>query len=414
MQEFTIPSHLLAKIDAKHLQQFMRNEGFDHSQTKEALIYRLIESINAEDDEAEKEQLIASYHNFLLKTIKHNNNRKIVTYPIQTTQSSPYYSEKNILNKFDVPSIECLNFSKVISGEGLNKEKFTELFRHITVEDGLVELIEVCYGKINKEKRDDESEITTYEYVWCEIDPKEDVLRLILSTKRNEFTKNNNNKDRNKTQKLIKDKLNRDYNIIFLTLTEKQTLFKMYKYLTAHLEAPYEQKVNPYSKEIEDFTSKIKAELSISEKEDIGLSHRIEKLFERNLIQKDFKSFRTKKVDDGRVQSVNYSDEVGGNVKATSGGSYFNGKSDQNLDLQDSRVYFDIKESIYNDKELSSITVTWTNKSGFRDDRFDEIEVRYTCHRGFYITHFLKYGVREEIYNYVLPKFNEYKRKPLE
>lgn len=158
----------------------------------------------------------------------------------------------------------------------------------------------------------------------------------------------------------------------------------------------------------------MKQKLSISSYDDINICHRIQKLLERTLIQKDFKAFRTKKVDDGRVLSVNYSDEVGGNVKATSGGTFFNGQSNQELDLQDSRVYFDIKESIYSDQKLSSITVSWVNKSELIDDRFDNIEVRYTCIKGAYITHFLNYGVREEIYDYVLPKFNEYKRKPLD
>lgn len=83
------------------------------------------------------------------------------------------------------------------------------------------------------------------------------------------------------------------------------------------------------------------------------------------------------------------------------------------MDLQDSDVYFDTKESIYFDQELSSIVVSWVNKSELKDDRFDNIEVRYTCYREFYITHFLRYNVREEIYEYVLPKFDEYKRKPL-
>lgn len=412
MEEFFIPRHLLDKIDSKHLQQFMRSEGLEHLGSKEMLLDTLIKTINTEDDDIEKAQLVASYHNFLLKTIKHNNNRKIVTYPILTTQGVPYYSEKNLINKFNVSSVDELNYSNVISGKGLKNNDFTEMFRYVTISNGLIELIEVCYGRINKYKRSDNSEIISFEYVWCEIDTKDDVLRLTMSTNNNEFIKNNND-GRNRTRNLIVKKLNRDYSLTYLSITEKQTLFKIYKYLTAHIEEPYEKKVMPYSKEIEEFADRIRSNLLISDNEDINLSHRIQKLFERNLIQKDFKEFRTKKVEDGRVQSVNYSDEVGGNVKATSGGSYFNGKSDQDLDLQDSRVYFDIKESIYHDKELSSITVTWVNNSDFEDDRFDNIEVRYTCYRGFYITHFLNYGVREEIYNYVLPKFDEYKEKPL-
>ena len=157
----------------------------------------------------------------------------------------------------------------------------------------------------------------------------------------------------------------------------------------------------------------MKEKLLINDIEDIKLAYRIQKLFERNLIQKDFIKFRTKKVDDGRILNISYSDDVGGNVKASSGGSFLNGKANQEFDLQDSSVYFDTKESIYNDRELSSITVSWVNKSTLDDDRFDTIDIRYSAYKNFYVTHFLRYNVREEIYDYVLPKFNEYKRKPL-
>ncbi|EJF48923.1 hypothetical protein YS9_2306 [Enterococcus sp. C1] len=413
MTEFFIPRHLLDKIDLKHLQQFMYREGLKYQGTKPDLIDTLIMQINNEDDKQEKEQLISSYHNFLLKTIKHNSNRYVITYPIITTKHSCYYSVNNIKNSFGISDLNDLNHSEVFLGETLKMGDFTEIFRHVSESDGLITLIEVCYGKINKYRRDDDSDVVVYEYIWCEIDTQSNVLRMTMPVNSQEFIRGENSGGRSKRQKLIIKKMNKDFGLVYSEISEKQTLFKIYKYLTAHIEAPYEKQVEPYYDDINEFSESIKRSLSISNIDDINLGHRIKKLFERNLIQKDFKAFRTKKVDDGRVLSVNYSDSVGGNVKATSGGSYYNGQADQALDLQDSRVYFDIKESIYNDEELSSITVSWVNKSELQDDRFDNIEVRYTCYRGFYITHFLRYGVREEIYDYVLPKFNEYKRRPL-
>ncbi|WVE62165.1 hypothetical protein VXJ28_07195 [Enterococcus faecium] len=409
MEDLMIPGHLLEKIDVKHLEQFIKNEGLVLDGNKAMLIDSLIKIINEESDKYEKKQLIASYHNFLLKTIKHINNRIVVTYPIITTEQSVYFSERNIIEKFDVNSIDDLNFSDVLLGKNLKKEKFTKIFRHVSHTNGLIDLIEICYGRINSYKREDETEKEIFEYVWCEINPLDDVVRIILSENPQAFIKDNSNESRNKIQTEIIGKLKRDYNLTFKLLNEKQTLFKIYKYLTAHLEEPYAQKLEPYQEEIQRFVTTMLNNLNTEEARNIRLSHRVRKLFERNLIQKDFQKFITKKVDDGRVLSIIYSDAVGGNVKATSGGT--NARKD--LDLQDSDVYFDTKESIYFDQELSSIVVSWVNKSELKDDRFDNIEVRYTCYREFYITHFLRYNVREEIYEYVLPKFDEYKRKPL-
>lgn len=184
-----IPRHLLDKIDRKHLEQFMRNEGLEHSGTKEMLIDDLIKQINSESDSIEKNQLIASYQNFLLKTIKHNNNRLVITFPIVTTTYSSYYSVKNIVQQFDVPDISSLNYSDVIFGKKLKYDEFNEIFRHVHSSNGLVDLIEICYAKVSSYRRKDEKEVTTYEYVWCEINPKQNTLLLTMSMNSNEFIK---------------------------------------------------------------------------------------------------------------------------------------------------------------------------------------------------------------------------------
>lgn len=412
MDTFEIPGHLLEKIDAKHLSQFMADEGLFSTGSKEAMLIHLIDALNDEEDTTEKDQLVASYHEFLLKTIKHNNNRIVITYPLLTTDQLPYYSEKNLCSKFEVSSVSELYFSDVIRGGILKKNRFELLYRNITTSEGLTDLIEVCFGRTGEFTRSDDRKAIFYDYVWCEIDSNNQSLRVIMSEPPAGFSTQSNENKTKVRQNLI-GRLKFEYGLIFKEIDDKQTLFKMYKYLTAHIEEPYSKQVLPFKNDIEDFVNNVKKELSISDTEDINLTYRIQKLFERNLIQNDFINFRTKKVDDGRILNISYSDEVGGNVKASSGGYFFNGQINQELDLQDSSVYFDTKESIYNDKKLSSITVSWVNKSQFKDDRFTTINVKYSAYKNCYITHFLRYNVREEIYNYVLPKFDEYKRKPI-
>ena len=336
----------------------------------------------------------------------------MITYPLLTTEQSPYYSEKNLCTKFDVSSIKELYFSDVIEGKLLKDGRFEPIYRNVTSSEGLIGLIEMAFGRICKYTRFDGKKVTYYDFIWIEIDPKLQVMRVTMSESPSGFSVYEKDSTIKTQQKLV-NKVKIDYGCIFSEVNEKQSLFKIYKYLTAHIEDPYYRQVLPFEKEIEEFVTNMKEKLLINDIEDIKLAYRIQKLFERNLIQKDFIKFRTKKVDDGRILNISYSDDVGGNVKASSGGSFLNGKANQEFDLQDSSVYFDTKESIYNDRELSSITVSWVNKSTLDDDRFDTIDIRYSAYKNFYVTHFLRYNVREEIYDYVLPKFNEYKRKPL-
>lgn len=410
MDEYFIPRHLLEKIDRQHLAQFMKKEGLNVSENKEKMIYDLIEAINnlvGEENSTDREELIASYYKFLLETLKHNNNRTIITYPIYVTERSSYYSVGGLLTQFDVNDITMLNHSTVITGNRISKGDFTEIFRHITEEEGLIKTIELCYGRVYDYRRSDDTIIEKYEYVWCEIDSKSDLLRIILPAK------GKNETSQHSLQLTFLNKLKKEYGIVTKELNESTTLFKIYKYLTQQLELPYSQEVTPHEKAIDNFTNQMKQNIGVTDAEDIGLSLRIKKLFERNLIKKDFQNFRTKKVDEGRVISINFSDAFGGKVKASAGGSFINGENLQDLDLQDSDVYFDTKESIYRMEKLPSVTVKWINNSGFVDDRFDYIEVRYTACQGFYITHFLRYNVREELFNYVLPKFDDFRRRPL-
>lgn len=410
MEEYFVPGHLLEKIDRQHLAQFMKNEGLDISENKSKMLYDLIDTINnlvGEDVVVEREELIASYYKFLLATLKHNNNRTIITYPIYVTEHSSYYSVGKLSSHFKVDNVELLNHSTVIAGENISKGDFVEIYRYVTEIDGLVKSIELCYGRIYDHTRSDGNTIEKYEYVWCEIDSESEILRIILPAK------GKNEASQYSLQKTFFDRLKKDYGIVTKDLNESITLFKIYKNLTQQLELPYSQEVSPYQEAIDDFVTQMKQNIGVTDVEDIGLSLRIRKLFERNLIKKDFQNFRTKKVDDGRVISINFSDAFGGKVKASAGGSFINGETVQDLDLQDSDVYFDTKESIYRMEKLPSVTVKWINNSDFVDDRFDYIEVRYTACQGFYITHFLRYNVREELFNYVLPKFDEFKRRPL-
>lgn len=411
--QYEIPGHLLEKMDGITLKQFLKENDFYHSGSKDMMLTRLLKTINTETDTSKKDDILRKYHDFLLKTIKHNNNRIVVTYPIFTTQESPYYSIVNLLSQFEVDTIEQINFSNVIL-ESRFSENFQLIYRNIIHDEGLVIKIENCFVRLIEYENEDRKPIRKFEYVWSEIDPVNDTLRLMLSENSRLIVQNTVDSSRSKVQKTILDKLKREYGVLTNSINERETLFKIYKHLTAHLENPYSDTVEPFQDNISEFVSDMKVNLNIEDSEDIGLDFRVRKLLERNLIQKDFKAFRVRKVEDGRVLSINFADTFGGSVKATSGGSFFNGTSHQELNLQDSDVYFDTKESIYRKKELSMVTVAWNNQSGLEDDRFNTIEVRYSAYQGFYITHFLKYNVRGELYDYVLPKFNEYKRKSID
>lgn len=417
--ELEYPAHLRHKFDKNVVKQIAFDIGIDTSGDIDKLIYTTVVDINKEDDPEEKEDKLALYHQFVLDTIKHGDNREILTFDIEYGSTSPLTSFSRLLNHLNV-NREDFFVSKVMYQQYLSDD-YVLIYRNtdMDIQTDAMAKISLVYGrrvlykkpiKNTKRKIDD----IKYEYIWIEIDIVNYKMRMIISSNEKNYIDGRENGTRNQIVNRFLPKLRNNYIFsIDNEANESHTLFKIYRELTDYIEKEYNDKISVDLKsEINDFAEHIKTNLGITDKEDIELGYRIEKLFERNLIKKDFERFINKKVREGRVLNVGFTDSVGGSVKANSGGKKKSVDGEIIFDLQDSDVYFDIKETIYSEKGLQSITVSWKNDTVLTEDsRYKEIIVKYTAFNGYFSTHFLRANTRKEIYNYVLPKFNDFKRR---
>lgn len=419
MKKLEYPIHIRHKFDKTVVIDFAKDLGIDIKGDTDTLVYSSYVDINEEKDKVERENKLSLYHQFVIDTIKYGDNREVLTFQIDIGETSPLTAFPRLLNHLNV---DRRNFfvSKVMFPEHLNDD-YTLLYRkaNINPDDDTINSVELIYGRhvkytrpIKNTKR--KSIEDRYEYVWVEIDVVKSHLRMTISQNEKNQVEGKENGTRTEIVNKFLPKLRNDFIFsIKNEADESYVLFKMYKELTEYIEKEYNDKITlDIKKEISEFTEKVKRELQINNREDINLSHRIEKLFERNLIKKDFENFIKKRVREGRVLNVGFTDSVGGSVRANSGGRSRSVEGEIIFDLQDSHVYFDIKETMYTQKSLQSITISWMNEEVLKEDsRYSEILVKYTAFSNHFSTHFLRRNTRKEIYDYVLPKFEHFKRR---
>lgn len=417
MDKIEYPYHLFHKLDKSVTMGLIHDFGLDKNGNADKLVYDIVYDLNHETDKEESGLKVAMYYDYLLETIKFSDNRIVITYEIDFGESAPITSFSKLLNQLGIDE-DSFNVNSIIRPDSISEDN-SIVYRNATLDNDVINTIDIVYGRSVLYKRPIPNTkkvktIQSYEYIWVEIDVTNRMLRFIISDNEKNHIEGKFDGTRTQIIKEILPELQSKY--VFSVngdLDERHTLFLLYKHLTSQIEKDYSSKITAEIKdEIEHLVSDVKIQLSIIDKEDIGLCNRIEKIFERNLIKKDFENFVNKQVKDGRVLNVGFTDSIGGSVKAASGGKRRFGDKELSFDLQDSDVYFDIKETIYLVQQLQSITVSWKNADVLVDDsRFSNINVTYSAFDGFYVTHFKGIKVRKEIYNYVLPKFEEFKKR---
>lgn len=417
MTELEFPLHIVDQIDNEYLKEIVYEYGLEKDGGPSKILFDIINDLDKEEDQAEKELKFLIYSDFVLNTVKYMNNRVVMNFEIEISENSALSSLSSLLNFIGCYNLEDFFIFNHLEPK-LNKD-YKEIYRNIELgTNDEIKKLELVYGRIVKVEKTIKGstirdEVIKYEYIWIEIDCLSNQMKVSISENKKNLYTDKDSGFRNEIIYNFLPKVCRKYNFsIDDKSNESHTLFLIYKNLTENIEMPYSDQVSDkiHSK-IEEITKDIKKDLEIKDNEDIGLTNRIIKLFERNLIKKDFKNFISKNNLEGRIEKVTFTDSVGGNVRASSGGNF--GSESKDFDIQNSDIYFDIKETIYLVKKLQSIVVVWKNDVALpKDDRYKEVRVRYTAYNGFYETHFQFINVRKEVAEYVLPKFDEFKRRP--
>lgn len=422
-KELIVPRYWREKIDDRQIKEFLRVHNLMLGSSKEASLVNLFNHINKLDQDAD---FFDDLNLFLIETVKYTTNRIAIEIPIRIRKGSDVMNFEKLLGRMNLRKKdffvnELLDSVTNVKNNAFvnNNGEFELIYRDaifsntsksepLIIEEFYVREVEYATKRNNILEK-----YKKFEFVCCEIDIKKSSLKIFISN-------NNSTTDKNQTDGTISNmaftfcnQLSEIYDFSRRTVDYSKTLFNMFKDLTSKLEQPYTNQVTPYSKEIEKFSTDMMRKLKIENKEDIGIKTRIFKLFERNLIQKDFERIKKQYINDGRVKYINFKDGTGSTVNATTGGKKESNGETYDLNMEDSNVYFDTRETIYSLEKLGVVVVEWKTEGKLKnkEDRYEKIVVTYTAHPGgYYSSRINRVNLNKEVSDFVLSKFGTYQK----
>ncbi len=419
-KETIVPFYFYDKLDDKQINTLLENIGLKVSGGKEAKVYRLFSFLQNEKEISS--ELSDCLNDFFLDTIKYTSNRIMIEVPIKFSNNSISLKKNTLLA--NVRELEVNHIMSLIINPENNilvndlSGEFKLIYRHAKFDGADVEQIELAYVRHVEyaiKNGNNIKKVNKYEYVWCDINISKAELKIFISNNRKTTDDKQEDGTIHSMKEFFSNKLSKEFDFRIASVNDSQTLFKIYRELTSETENKYSAMVTPYEPIINDFVEEMKNNLNIEDNEDIDLANRITKLLERNLIQKDFEKIRKDPQADGRVISLDFHDGTGSSVKATTGGVKHTDDGLVLLDMQDSDVYFDTKETIYSLKSLGILVVEWNAIRDFPklEDRYQKPKATYIAYKDYYICSINRINLNKEISDYVLSKFERYRNLPI-
>lgn len=395
-----IPAHVKDNIINKQWRMFAKENDIKLASSKETLISNIDEAIRNKEISSDK------LDDFISEELSRGNNRYM-----QISKFEP----QNILKMQNIDFIV-----KVLKRNYNKDDKFNEICNshsndiniHLIYfnyennsENNFVKKVSLCFKefyKVPSFKYDDVviPEKTEIDIIWCDIDVQ----------KQNIIIKSKDRTSKSKKYR-IAENVCAFYQALIYNLFElgtesfigdfSNTLYKIYKDFTDTAEREFREAIKPYHKKIEDFTNDISKELGmIGQRYSLNIPLRIQRLFERNLIQHNFEKyisfFEGKK---GIVTRLYFSDETGATVNARSGD-----QSAEGIAVAD--IYFDTRETIEELKALQTIWVTWFVQEN--NDFIKNSKTRIFVTSSHYVVHFLHEYVLKEEEEYVFSNIERY------
>lgn len=303
----------------------------------------------------------------------------------------PYTPSSNDIDKFKLiySNLECTN-----SESGLDiPNKISLCFQEFYKIDSFTHAGNVIPSKIETD------------YIWCDIHLNKQMV----------IVKSKDTSTSNRQTRIAEIICSKYQNIIFenfslgemLSVGEfNNTLYKIYKDFTDTAEREFKNKLEPFKEKIMTLTEEISSELELtSPTYPLNIPLRIQRLFERSLIQQNFDRYTNFFIGKkGIVTRLFFSDESGATVNARSGD-----QSKEGIAVAD--IYFDTRETIDEIKALEIIWVTWFVQ---RNDEFIvNSKTKIFVSNKSFVVHFLYNYVSEEEENYVFSNIEEFRRKIL-
>lgn len=397
--EYSFPEHIIDDLDYRVLKNFAKKWGISKISSKNDAIQSIYTSLNNRDDIDYE----LAYQELILNSVHYTNNRDILTSYISISRDSILNSSINNSEK----ELEPIDY--VFDIDNINSE-LNIVFRNPSYDNDRLSKLDVVLGKRydveRKITKDGREVFERFDYIWVTIDI--DKRKLVITrhdkSEDEEFTNSVMN-----VFQVVTAKLSDMYGFKVQPSDESESLYKFFYHLTKDEELHYLDKAKESTDLRNSFSEAINSMYNFTDlNETQEWNTRLENLISRRLIRQDFSNFSNRDVDDGKVLKIRFIDDLGGKVEASAGGASGN----REIDFQESDVYFDTKDTIHLAKRLKSITIQWKLPKYLLDidDRIEFLPVKYTVYGQFYVTHIERFNLLQEVAEYVLPKFEDYKR----
>lgn len=395
-----IPNFIKQQLTNDYIKSFLKSKKLSYSNANKAELLSKLETAIGND--------ISEYdaRDFLATFFKYGSNRTIITSIMTFGRTNAINSKGSLENKLDSLHEPVGYFNDIENISDTTSQSDTLFYQRINYDEkGCTLSIDRGYYRDERVYATDEDGTTIVSYVkiftWVDIDIKN--KRFNVHTKdltpnyfgRNTTYRQTNQKFLDIHQKMFQFSVANARN-------EERTLYNIYKEMTDTAEAPFKEKI---TEEIKNKVKQLFLETSNLigyniDRDTLKIPNRVERLFERGLINQQYDLYSM--YEEGKVgiiKRIVFYDGTGANVSAMVK------EISENISSYD--IYFDTRDTLDERKALNKLWAFWYYKSSL-DSKEEKYEVKMEIEEDYYITHFLRKSILEEVVEYVFQQFREF------
>ncbi|EKQ14084.1 hypothetical protein Lpl7_0259 [Lacticaseibacillus paracasei subsp. tolerans Lpl7] len=395
--------HIISrKIGTDDFRSFMMNHSLPYSGSNVSRFYQFFnKTANRSTDE--RAQLQEELEEFVAHSLQFGQTRIIdeATFDLKPTPDSieeiPAY--RSTKNKSEFSFSKLLNFSV--------GKYFSLIYRVVDV-DNVEKLskITMCFArKFTPIDTNDKAEL-----VWIIIDFKNRTWQMRRDARTGNRIDDKLASTSPQLFKYFRKILAGDYAISTEESSDQQTLFKMFEHFTRMNEEEFSDVITKYDKQIQSLCQGFLKEQSIDPHvTTLKLDSRVRNLLLRMLISSKFERYEeTQHNMEASVRSFGFNASEDTSLSAKSGPvrGYRSVEQISEFSIEHTAAYFDNRETIEQSQRLFLISLLWMKNSTGLDN---DVLVKYIAYSGFTETHFQLYALKEEEYNVVFPKLEDYR-----
>ncbi|WP_461198573.1 hypothetical protein [Enterococcus sp. N249-2] len=396
-----VPNFLKNDLTNDYLKVFLKKKSIPCSNTNKAELMDILKQ--ALDDEIISG---SEFQDFLARFYKYGRNRIVISNIINVTLLNPIMTKSSLEKKLRSAKEPTGYFNEILDISETRESEDSIFYQSIKYdENDRTLLFERGYFRDEQVVSTDADGTPIYSYkkvfTWILIDIEN--RRFNIHTHDlgpNYFGKNNTLRQTNNTFLGIFKKM---FSFtVSKVINEERTLYNIYKHMTETAEAPFKNMItDEIKKEISDLYVRVSDILEYNKAKDkLKIPNRFERLFERGLINQNFEIYS--QYEEGKVgiiKRIVFFDSTGANVSAMVK------EISENISSYD--IYFDTRDTLDERKALNKLWAFWYFKSSL-DSKEEKYEVKMEIEDDFYVTHFLRKNILEEVAEYVFQQFRKF------